>query len=440
MPTASTPSQHYDIWKEGASRAAWDMCVASFDNSPFIGVIRLTEWEFHFRDPRGFQLTDKLPFVAGIKDRMRTALDNDTYEQATGWLFLPKWYTQTLCADGIGTKVEMANALYSLYKLLADVENKYWEKLTSGFRMMARNLIAMSADDIARHGGISLVYSNVIDYSRLSDDEAIAYQELMLGLGDVLKEQGIVLLSGESAWLRQFVGSENPSAFFPFNWSGIMYGLYHDKLKITGEEVEEWDYIVVLEQWGIWSNGVTKLREALAIGHGKEWYNNPDALKDVEEAATPCIVYANFLADANGWNTNGERKVNMTSISHLSGGGLTDKFLKPVLAKKWLSAELDNLYSVPEIVRKSTEWLASKDGSFTIEKAPDTWAIWQRMAITVRTPDDAEKLIILASKEFGINGKIGWRVTKTPKWQNPQLDVSLRFQDGSKGSKFKLYT
>lgn len=55
--------------------------------------------------------------------------------------------------------------------------------------MMARNLIAMSADDIARHGGISLVYSNVIDYSKLTDDEAIAYQELMLGLGDVLKEQ-----------------------------------------------------------------------------------------------------------------------------------------------------------------------------------------------------------------------------------------------------------
>lgn len=133
----------------------------------------------------------------------------------------------------------MANALYSLYKILANVENKYGGQLTSGFRMMARNLIAMSADDIARHGGISLVYSNVIDYSKLSDDEAIAYQELMLGLGDVLRKQGIVLLSGESAGLRQFVGSENPNAFFPFNWSGVMYGLYHDKLKITGEEVEE---------------------------------------------------------------------------------------------------------------------------------------------------------------------------------------------------------
>lgn len=199
---------------------------------------------------------------------------------------------------------------------------------------MARNLIAMSADDIARHGGISLVYSNVIDYSKLTDDEAIAYQELMLGLGDVLREQGIVLLTGESAGLRQFVGSENPNAFFPFNWSGVMYGLYHDKLKITGEEVEEGDYIVVLEQPGIGSNGVTKAREAFSIIYGKDWWTNPDALKDIEEVAEPCIVYSNLITDANGWNTNGERKFHMTSVSHLSGGGLTDKFLKPVLAKK----------------------------------------------------------------------------------------------------------
>lgn len=82
------------------------------------------------------------------------------------------------------------------------------------------------------------------------------------------------------------------------------------------------------------SNGFTKLREALAIGYDTEWYNNPNALTDVAEAATPCVVYAHLLANANGWHTNGERKIHMTSVSHLSGGGLTDKFLKPVLAKK----------------------------------------------------------------------------------------------------------
>lgn len=113
---------------------------------------------------------------------------------------------------------------------------------------MARNLIAMSADDIARYGGLALVYANVIDYSQLDDDNAMAYRELMLGLGDICREQGIVLLTGESAKLSQFVGSENPKALFPFNWSGVLHGLYHENMMITGEEVAEGDYIIALEQ------------------------------------------------------------------------------------------------------------------------------------------------------------------------------------------------
>lgn len=106
-------------------------------------------------------------------------MPSDLFEQATDGIFLPKGYTETLCADGIGTKVEMANASYNLVNQIGGK----WEGIhLSGFRNMARNLIAMSADDIVRHGGIPLVYSNVIDYSKLDDENAIAYRELMLGL------------------------------------------------------------------------------------------------------------------------------------------------------------------------------------------------------------------------------------------------------------------
>ena len=43
----------------------------------------------------------------------------------------------------------MANAIYSLVKI---IEEKHSNENLSGFRNMARNLIAMSADDIVRHG------------------------------------------------------------------------------------------------------------------------------------------------------------------------------------------------------------------------------------------------------------------------------------------------
>ena len=99
----------------------------------------------------------------------------------------------------------MANALYEIYTLLAKEQVIENDSQLSGFRSMARNLIAMSADDIAREGGLPLVYSNVIDYSQLIEENAPAFRELMLGLGDVMSEQDLVLLNGESASLRQFV-------------------------------------------------------------------------------------------------------------------------------------------------------------------------------------------------------------------------------------------
>jgi phosphoribosylaminoimidazole (AIR) synthetase len=67
---------------------------------------------------------------------------------------------------------------------------------------MARNLIAMSADDVAAGGDLPLVYMNVIDYKQLeSPEQKLAYAKLFEGLAVVAKEQDFVLLTGESAGL-----------------------------------------------------------------------------------------------------------------------------------------------------------------------------------------------------------------------------------------------
>ncbi len=64
-------------------------------------------------------------------------------------MFFPEGYSFVSGSDGIGTKVVLADAM----------EN---------YRTMARDLIAMSADDIARWGGLPLVYANVVDYNNLN--------------------------------------------------------------------------------------------------------------------------------------------------------------------------------------------------------------------------------------------------------------------------------
>jgi len=52
--------------------------------------------------------------------------------------------------------------------------------------------------------------------------------------------------------------------------------------------------------------------------YGGKWWDNPEALADVEEALTPSVVYSGLIAEANGWHSNGERKMFMTGIGHIS--------------------------------------------------------------------------------------------------------------------------
>ncbi len=431
----SGSSWFYDPKKNEASAAAGQVCVDSFSNSPFIQVDLLKAGDFNFRDPRGFRYTDKLPFVAGVKAKLEAALGwyPGLFEEVTGGLWLPKWYTETIVTDGVGTKVELANALYTL---ISQIEWKHGRHI-AWFREMAKNLIAMSADDIARYGWLPLLYSNVIDYSKLDDSNAVAYRELMLGLGDILKKLWIVLMTGESAKLSQFVGSENPKALFPFNWSGAMQWLYHEKLNITGEEVREWDYIVLLWQGGVRSNGITKIREYLALMYGKEWWNNPAALADIEEALTPSVVYSGLIAEVNGWHSNGERKMFMTGIGHISWGGLEEKVL-PMFANKWLSANIDNPFPIPGINGRALHTFREAEKPMTIEEAFGTWPMGQGMAVTFRTQAEAEAFIALAKNKHDIEARIGGRVIKTPKWQKPHLQVTARYNEKEIGEKITL--
>ena len=64
------------------------------------------------------------------------------------------------------------------------------------YNTMAYNLIAMSADDVAAGGDLPLVYSNVLDYSRLqTDEQKTAYAKLFEGLGKAAKENEFVVLT-----------------------------------------------------------------------------------------------------------------------------------------------------------------------------------------------------------------------------------------------------
>jgi len=143
------------------STFAGSVCKASYENSPFVEVQDLSGGKF--RGPR--------PFV--FKD-------------------LPEGYFIEATADGIGTK-----------GILIDAAKTH--------HLAAYDLIAMTASDVTRFGGIPLVFVNIFDtvsIGNAGDEVSEAYKSAIAGLGKVAAQGKIVILKGETAQMGDALGSE----------------------------------------------------------------------------------------------------------------------------------------------------------------------------------------------------------------------------------------
>jgi len=361
----------YDTHKDSLSEYWWKVCQNSFDNSPFIKVDK-SDW--HFRAERSFQFKN-----------------------------LPEWYTQTMGSDWIGTKVVLADAL-------------------EVYNTLAHDLIAMWVDDIARYGGIPLIVSNVSDIKWAETKKHIdSFKQALDWLSQVAKEQELIVLSWETASLWECIGSPNPNANFPFNWSATFLWASHEKLKITWEKLRAGNILVALKQDGFRSNGISKVRKAFEMKYGKNWYQEAPR-EEIMEALSPSKVYARAISEANGWYNNWEPLVNITAISHLSWGSFQSKFYEPFLLKHWLSANFNDLYSMPEITKKCINWLIEWWENLSLEDAYQTWWCGQWMIVALENQNNAEDFIKICSR-FWIESQIAWEITHTNKWKEPNLVI-----------------
>ncbi len=296
------------------SKIAGAVCKNTFHNSPFVEVCDFSSG--HFRGPRGFKIKG-----------------------------LPAGYMLDVAPDGIGTKVVAIDAALAHHYACRDV-------------------IAMTASDITRWGGKSLVFVNVLDVSTLSDrgtETNLLFRSMMAGLESVAHEQGIVCFRGETAELGACVGSENSEARTKFNWAGFMLGVYLPNRMITGDTLKEGQVVVALQENGFRSNGLSSVRVALQSRFGDEWWKNPDAASAIRDVACPSILYDNFLTLANGWNLSQSPYFKIHLLTHVSGGGIVGKFAEDMLFPRGFSAVLDNLYDPPEIMKDVAMWRGMTD-------------------------------------------------------------------------------
>ena len=361
-----------DAWDD-FSATAWKVCRASYNNSPYLIIEDM--WSWSFRWPKWFQYVN-----------------------------LPDGIFHTLAPDWDGTKVILIETL--------------WD-----FTWTALDVVAMTWDDIARYGWMSQVFTSVLDTKTLKWSEE-NYKEMILKLWVVAKEQWFAILNWETAELPGCVSSTNLMAKTAFNWAWVMEWVFLKEKMILWDKVEAWDLLVVLKQDWFWSNWLSWVREWFRLEYWEDYYNDAPR-EEIVQAASPSIPYARAIAEANGWYSPWfKTQVNMTWIAHLSWWSFKWKLLEDMLGVNKLSAEFDNLFPIPEIAKKVAIWSQkSEEPMKSLEELYSTWCAWQRMAVAVKTQEDADKLIQIMANNW-IEAKVAWKVIETPEWEEPSINIS----------------
>lgn len=371
-----------DLYREdGVNIAAGDafsaftgqLCAQSYGNSPFVQVTDLSRG--NFRGPRGWRPTG-----------------------------LPDECLLTSAVDGIGTKV-----------VLIDAASSYAEA--------AHDVVAMTAMDITRWGGLPLVFKNIFDVGTLGEVGSEAYrhcQAIMLGLSALADQHGYVLLTGETAELGPCVGSENSDADVRFNWGGCMTGVYHPDKMVLGDTLAPGQVVIVLQD-AFRSNGISSVRKALAQEFGTEWWKNVKATDAIRRCAAPSMQYDRMLNYLHGWfHPLLEPLVHLHLVVHLSGGAFKSK-LGGLLQPLGLTAELDNLFEPPSIMRQCAEWRG-----MTSEACYETWNGGQGALIVVDLPEVS--LVEEYAKRYGITMRVAGEITEN---QGYSVGLMSRF-DGER--------
>lgn len=290
------------------SSIAGAICKTTWDASPFVKVHDLSR-KGHFRGPRGV-----------------------TYKN------LPDDSIMVFGPDGVGTKVIISTAAATQH-------------------LSAYDLLAMTAGDITRFGGISLVFTNVLDAKTLGKPGTVIferYKAMMEGLAKAAKKHNFVCIGGETAELSACVTSEiDDINATQYNWAGMMTGFIHPDKLIDGSKVKSGNKIIALRD-GLRSNGASLVRKMLREKYGPTWWNELAAHDEIANAARPSTIYDSFFVVANNWYKEIDGRVGFPihSIAHISGGGIRTKFAEDIMFPLGFSARLDNLWE-PSLVMRS---------------------------------------------------------------------------------------
>ncbi|MBW2996211.1 hypothetical protein KY332_02810 [Candidatus Woesearchaeota archaeon] len=298
---------------------------------------------------------------------------------------LPKGSLMCMGFDGIGTKVEIAQRM-------------------NNHRTIAFDLFAMVCDDAIVRGAEPVLVGSVLDVNSLGSDEEPHIEklkELAEGYVAAAKAANVAVINGELAELGKGVGGFGE---FNYNWcSAVVWFANKDKL-FTGKEIKAGDSIVVLEEKGFRSNGLSLVRKVFESEHGEEWHNvELDGEKLGNLVLEPSTIYSKAVVHMHGgFRTDGCCKIN--GVVHITGGGIPGK-LGRILKPSGLGAELNDLFEPCKAMQ-----YCQRLGEVSDKEAYKTWNMGQGLAIITPEPEK----VIQEAEKFGIKAKTAGKVVLVP--------------------------
>ncbi len=194
-------------------------------------------------------------------------------------------------ADGVGTKLKVA--------FMADRHDT-----------VGKDLVNHCCNDILVQGARPLFFLDYIACGKLVPS---VFEQLVRGLSDACKENGIALVGGETAEMPGFYKEGE------YDLAGFIVGVVEKADLVDGSAIAEGDLLLGLRSSGLHTNGYSLVRKVLFEREGMGLDERPKGLKRRlgEELLEPHRSYLDAVRALEGACT-------IKGMAHITGGGLTD--------------------------------------------------------------------------------------------------------------------
>jgi phosphoribosylaminoimidazole (AIR) synthetase len=274
-------------------------------------------------------------------------------------------------SDGTGTKPELAERLAA-----ATGDFRYFER-------PAFDVVAMVADDAARHGQFTVGIVNCVDVNSAANAAFVA--ALANGMRGACEAGRFPLINGETAELGYRVPGPGGSRL---NWNAVALALVHEAKAFRPEKLRPGQPLVAFRESSIRSNGLTRARAVLEHAYlseqgltRAEWLEGRLASRSgvplemarqlrtallaeqpwiseqilipwherfadlTEQLSRPATIFSPVIAAAQG-GVDGPVAVPIVAATHVTGGGIPLK-VKRTLAGTGLGAAIDPVFPDP---------------------------------------------------------------------------------------------